>query len=200
MLRWIVHWVEALGYVGVGLLMAIENVVLPMPSEVIMPLAGFASQRGHMSLWGAILAGTVGSVLGALPLYYAARLIGEKRLTAWIEKHGKWLLLRRRELHKAHDRFERRGAWAVFLSQLLPGVRALISLPAGFARMNVALFALTNFAGTLVWCTALAAAGYALGANYRKVHQYVGPVSWTLLGAAVVGTGVWLVRRRKRRR
>ena len=200
MLRWIVNLVGSLGYWGVAVLMAVENVVLPLPSELIMPLAGFLSARGRMTLWGAILAGTVGSVVGALPLYALARAVGEKRLTGWVDAHGKWLLLRGKDLKKAHDRFEQRGGMAVFFSQLLPGVRGLISLPAGFAKMNVALFALANFLGTVIWCAALAWAGHVLGVHYDLVHRYVGPVTWVVLAGLVVGGIAWALRRRRRRR
>jgi membrane protein DedA with SNARE-associated domain len=199
-LRWIATLVRSLDYWGVGVLMAIENVVLPMPSEVIMTLGGFQSSRGRMTLWGVVLVGTIGSVVGALPMYWAARALGEERVSRWVEKHGKWALLRRRDLVRAHDRFQRHGGMAVFFSQLLPGVRGLISLPAGFAEMNVGLFILANFAGTIIWCAVLAYLGYALGANYTRVHQYVGPATWALFGALVAWGGIWLVRRKRRGR
>jgi membrane protein DedA with SNARE-associated domain len=197
MLRWIVHLVGSLGYFGIGLLMAIENVVLPLPSEVIMPLGGFLSARGRMTLWGVVLVGTVGSVVGALPLYAVARVVGEERVTSWVRKHGKWLLLRTRDLQRAKERFARNGGKAVFFSQLLPGIRALISLPAGFAEMNVTWFIVTNFAGTLIWCAVLAYLGNLLGANYTKVHKFVGPVAWALLGALLVAGVVWWLHRRR---
>jgi membrane protein DedA with SNARE-associated domain len=197
MLHWTVHLVDSLSYVGVLLLMALENVVLLLPSEVIMPLAGFVASRGQMTLWGAILAGAAGSAVGALPVYALARVVGEERLTHWVEQHGKWLLLRGRDLERATARFERHGKLAVVVSQLLPGVRGLIALPAGFARMNVWLFAVANFAGTVVWCAALAGGGYALGANWRRIHEYMGPVGWALLGLAIIAGVIWVVRRRK---
>lgn len=199
MIEWIAHWVAAGGYWGVGLLMAIENVILPLPSELIMPLAGFASARGKLTLFGVIIAGSLGGALGSLPLYVPARIYGSERVAKWIDKHGKWLLLRKRDVEKASQRFDRGGFWAVFLSQLLPGIRGLISLPAGFAEMNVALFLVANFAGTIVWCAVLAYLGQLLGANYAKVNKYVGPVGWTLLGAAVLGTVLWLWRRKQRK-
>ena len=200
MLRWIINLVGSLGYLGVGVLMAVENVVLPLPSELIMPLAGFLAARGRMTLWGAILAGTIGSVVGAFPLYALARAVGERRLAKWVDAYGKWLLVRGKDLKKANARFEERGGMAVFLSQLLPGLRGLISLPAGFAGMNVALFALANFLGTIIWCAALACAGYLLGAHYDRVHRYLGPVTWAVLAGLLVGGVVWAVRRRKKRK
>jgi membrane protein DedA with SNARE-associated domain len=199
MLHWITHVVASLSYWGVAMLMAIENVVLPLPSEVIMPFAGFLSARGRMTLWGVILAGTIGSVLGALPLYYVARLVGKERLTTWIGGHGRWLLLRGRNLERATDRFERGAAKAVLIGQLLPGIRGLISLPAGFAKMNVALFAAANFLGTLLWCAVLASAGHVLGANYIKIHHFVGPLGWILLAMLMVIGAAWLQRRGTRR-
>ena len=198
-LQWIAHLVGSFGYGGVGLLMAIENVVLPLPSELIMPLAGFESAGGSLSLTGVILAGTIGSVLGALPVYAAARALGEERLTSFIDRHGRWVFLGRREVERASDRFQQRGSIAVFFSQLLPGIRGLIAIPAGFARMNVLVFAVANFAGTLVWCAVLAWLGHLLGANYRRVDRYVAPASWILLAGLLIATVVWLVRRRRRR-
>lgn len=180
--------------------MAIENVVLPLPSELIMPLAGFESAAGALSLVGVILAGTVGSVIGALPVYAAARALGEERLTSFIDHHGRWVFLGRREVERANDRFQRRGRVAVFVSQLLPGIRGLIAIPAGFARMNVLVFAGANFAGTLVWCAVLAWLGHLLGANYAKVDRFVGPISWALLAALLVAAALWLLRRRRRAR
>lgn len=198
MFRWIVGLVGAMSYWGIGVLMAIENVVLPLPSELIMPLGGFLAARGRMTLLGVIVAGTVGSVLGALPLYYLARAVGEERLTRWVERHGRWLMLRREDLRKAHDRFQGRNFSAVVLSQVLPGVRGLISVPAGFARMNVGAFLLANLLGTVVWCVVLAVAGEQLGIHFTAIHRFLGPVGWTILGALLVAAVVLGVRRRRR--
>ena len=198
MLPWIAHLVGSLGYAGVGLLMAIENIVLPIPSELIMPLAGFLAARGRMTLWGVILVGTAGSVVGALPVYCAARLLGRERVRAWIARHGRWLLLGRDALDRPHRWFEQHGAAAVGFGQLVPGVRGLISLPAGFARMNVVAFAFWNFVGTIVWCAVLAWLGALLGRHYAVVHRYVGSVGWVLLGVLIVGAAGWVLRRRRR--
>jgi len=199
-IAWIAHLVTAGGYWSVALLMAIENVVLPLPSELIMPLAGFDTNKGHMSLTGVILAGTIGSVVGSLPLYLPARLLGKDRVGRWIERHGKWLLLKKRDVDRANDRFERGRVMAVFVGQLIPGVRGLISLPAGFAGMNFLLFMLMNFLGTIIWCAVLAFAGHLLGAGYGKINTYVGPVGWVLLAAVVGAVVVWLVRRRRKKK
>jgi len=200
MVQWIAHWVGALGTVGVALLMAIENVVLPMPSELIMPLAGFEAAHGDMTLVGVIVAGTIGSVLGALPVYWAARAFGEERIAHWIERHGRWLVLTTADLRRADRRFKARGGWAVVIAQLIPGVRGLIALPAGFAEMNVTLFVLANLAGTVVWCAVLAVLGQELGAHYQRVHDVLGPVGWAVGVLLVAGAAVWVIRRRRRRR
>ncbi|HEY2854931.1 MAG TPA: DedA family protein [Gemmatimonadaceae bacterium] len=196
MIHSIVRLVSALGYWGIGLLMAIENVVLPLPSEVIMPLGGFQSARGRLTLVGTILVGTIGSVIGALPLYGLGRALGKERVSGWVDRHGKWILLRGRDLERAGKRFEEHGGWAVFFSQLLPGIRGLISLPAGYAKMNVLLFIASNFAGTLIWCGVLASLGFLLGVQYPLVHAYVGPVLWIVFVSLTVWAIVWLVRRR----
>ena len=191
--------IAAGGYWGVAALMAIENVILPIPSELIMPLAGYNASKGHLTLWGVIVAGTIGSVLGALPLYLPARMLGKERVSTWVDRHGKWLLLRRGDLDKAHKRFDKgTGFVAVVIGQLIPGVRGLISLPAGFARMNIGAFLLANLIGTLVWCTVLAFAGKVLGPSFMKVDKLLGPTGWIVLALVLVGGGVWMARRRAR--
>ena len=187
------------GYWGVAALMAIENVILPIPSELIMPLAGYNVATGHLTLVGVIIAGTIGSVLGSLPLYLPARLLGKERVSQWVERHGRWLLLRKGDLAKAHRRFDRgSGFVAVIIAQLIPGVRGLISLPAGFARMNIAAFLLANLAGTLIWCTVLAVAGKLLGSSFMKVDKLLGPTGWIVLAVLGIGGIVWMARRRAR--
>jgi membrane protein DedA with SNARE-associated domain len=178
--------------------MAVENVVLPIPSELIMPLAGFKTAHDQMTLLGVIIAGTLGSVLGGLPLYYAGYALGEERPRQWIERYGKWVLLRGRDLDRASNRFSGNSFLDVTLGQLLPGVRGLISIPAGVARMNVGLFLLANLIGTLVWCTVLAVAGRLLGRNFTEIHQFLGPTGWAILGLSVVALAYWLIRRKVR--
>lgn len=200
MLHWIARLVGSMNYRGVALLMAIENVVLPLPSELIMPLAGFQTATGRMTLLGVTVFGTIGSVLGALPLFYAGRLLGEDRVKHWIDRHGRWLLLRRRDLERARGRFEGNHFAAVTLAQLLPGVRGLISIPAGIAHMNVFVFLLANLIGTLVWCAALAVGGRLLGAHFTEIHKVLGPIGLILIGMLVAAGGAWVLRRRSRRR
>jgi membrane protein DedA with SNARE-associated domain len=197
MIKWIVGLVMSMGIYGVALLMAIENVVLPLPSELIMPLAGFAASRGKMSLAGVIIAGTVGSVVGALPLYYLARSAGEEKMKAWVTKHGRWLLLRPTDLDKPKRWFAKHGSVAVIIGQIIPGVRGLISLPAGYAKMNVFAFLLYNFIGTVVWCGVLAFAGQQLGAHFKEVHEYLGPAGYVALAALLVWGGITIWKRRR---
>ena len=179
--------------------MAIENVVLPLPSELIMPLAGFQTTTGRMSLLGVTVFGTAGSVLGALPLFYAGRLLGEERVKHWIDRHGRWLLIRRRHVDRARGRFKGNHFAAVTLAQLLPGVRGLISIPAGIARMNVFLFLLAKFIGTLVWYAALAVGGRVLGAHFTQIYKVLGPLGLILIGVLLAAGAAWVFRRRNRR-
>jgi len=198
-LAWIFHLVTSLNYWGVAILMAVENVVLPIPSELIMPLAGFQTVGGRLSLLGVITAGTIGSVLGGLPLYYAGYALGENRLEKWVERSGKWGLLRGRDIERATSRFSGNSFLDVALGQLLPGVRGVISIPAGIARMNVGLFLLANFIGTVVWCTILAVAGRLLGANFTKIHKFLGPTGWVILGLLILALAFWLIWRKRKR-
>ena len=192
----IVGLVERFGYLGVGLLMLLENLFPPIPSELIMPLAGFTAARGELSLPGVILAGTAGSVVGALPWYFAARAFGADRLKRFAERHGRWLTLEPKEIDGALGWFSRHGVVAVLAGRLLPGIRTLISIPAGIARMNLGLFLALTAAGSAVWAGALALAGHMLESQYEKVAEWVNPVS-TLIFAAALAVYLYRVATRR---
>ena len=197
MLDWIQTTMDALGYPGVAVLMVIENVFPPIPSELIMPLAGFTAAQGRLTLWGVVAAGTVGSVVGALPLYYLGARLGEDRLVAWAERHGTWLAVSGGDIRRAGAWLDRKGRAAVFVCRLVPGVRSLISVPAGVARMPLGVFLLYTALGTGLWAGALAYAGVLLGENYDRVEGYVGPVSYVVFGLLAAALVVRAVRRRR---
>ena len=186
MLDWISNIIAEMGYIGIVLLMFLENVFPPIPSELVMPLAGFVAARGDLSLWGVIVAGMAGSILGAFPWYFAGRLLGEQRLKAWAGRHGRWLTVTPGDVDKALNWFIRHGGKAVFFGRLIPTVRTLISVPAGFACMNFLRFLCYSIAGTLLWSGLLAWAGYLLESRYRAVAEYVGPLSTAVLAGLVV--------------
>ena len=195
MADWVVWVVESLGYLGVAGLMFLENVFPPIPSEVIMPLAGFASRRGTLGFWGVVVAGTVGSVLGQLPLYYLGYYFKRERLRRLADRHGRWLTVDAGSIDKSAAWFDRHGGGAVFLCRFVPGVRSFISIPAGMARMNLAAFLLYSTLGMGVWTLALAAAGYALGSQWDRVGDYLGPVSTAVVvGVAVLAIGWYAYR------
>ncbi len=196
MTDWIKSVIEGFSYGGIVFLMFLENVFPPIPSELIMPLAGFFSTTGELSLVGLIAAGTVGSVLGSLPLYYAGRFAGQTRLRRWCDRHGKWIGVSGRDLDKSKTWFDRHGNKAVLFCRLIPGIRSLISIPAGMSEMNVALFLLYTTIGSAVWTAVLAVAGHSLGGNYEQVEKVVGPLST----AIVVGIVLWIVVRAIRQR
>lgn len=173
----IVDIVSQSGYLGIFLLMFAENVFPPIPSELIMPLAGFVSARGDLNLLLVILAGTAGSVVGALPWYYAGAIFGKDRLKRIASKHGRWLTLSPRDIDVASDWFARHGAAAVFFGRLIPAIRTLISVPAGIVRMPMLPFLAYSTIGSLIWTALLAAAGYLMQSQYEQVEHYVEPVS-----------------------
>ena len=201
---WVIELVGAWGYWGVVLLMFLENVVPPIPSELIMPLAGYQAGRdggdGGMRFWGVVAAGTAGSVLGALPLYGLGRGVGEERLRRWVGRHGHWLAVSTGDLDKGRDWFARRGGMAVLLCRLVPGVRSLISIPAGVHRMPMVPFLLYSTIGTALWAGLLAYAGMLLGQNYRQVERWVGPITYLVLGGIVVAFVVRVIRLKRRQK
>ncbi len=166
--------VGELGYIGIFLLTFLENVFPPIPSELIMPLAGFHTANGKLSLWGAILAGFMGSLLGTAGWYWVGRRVGERTLRAFVERYGCWIGIEIEHLDRSKQWFQRRGAMSVFVGRLIPGVRTLISVPAGFSDMPLWEFLLPSAAGTLLWtaglrmrgtCSAITRSGQGLCRN-----------------------------------
>lgn len=195
MVDWITRTMESLGYLGIGLLMFLENLFPPIPSELIMPLAGFTVSKGNMDFVPAVVAGVVGTVLGAFPWYFAGMYLGEGRLIQLADRYGKWLTVSGRDIETAIAWFNKYGGFAVFICRLVPGVRTLISLPAGLARMNLFSFLLYSTAGTLIWTLLLTYAGFALGENYDLVDEYLGPVSKIVLGGLAIAFAAWIFLR-----
>jgi membrane protein DedA with SNARE-associated domain len=188
---WVIRVVERMGYWGIALLTLLENVFPPVPSEVIMPLAGFVSARGGMSLGWAVAAGSCGSLTGATFWYIVGRKIGRDRLRRWVEAHGKWLTLGTDDIDRAQEWFGRHGGAAVFIGRLIPGLRTWISVPAGLNNMGLWPFLLYSAAGTAIWTSVLTWAGYALETSFKQVDRYVGPVSSSL----ILLIAVWYVWR-----
>lgn len=178
--------VRGMGPWGVALLMFLENLFPPLPSEVIMPLAGYLSARGEAPFWAMSLAGTAGSLAGALFWYQVGRAVTHQRLDAWVARHGTWLAMTPEDVDRATEWFGRHGRTSVLFGRLLPLIRTLISVPAGFTRMPAPLFLALSALGTGAWTFALAYAGRLLGSQFTQVEQWIGPVSSGIVIAAVL--------------
>lgn len=193
---WAVAVMEALRGPGAGLLIAIENLFPPIPSEVILPLAGFAAGRGTMSLAEALIWTTVGSLVGALIVYGLARWLGEQRTRTLVSKIP---LVDAEDFDKAAAWFRRHGRKAIFLGRLVPLFRSFISLPAGTTKMPIWQFVLLTVLGSGIWNTIFVLAGYFLGRNWHIVEQYADIFQWIVI-AAIVAVVVWFVVRKLRDR
>ncbi|WP_112267493.1 DedA family protein [Lentzea terrae] len=196
-MEWITRLMEALGSPGAGLAVALENVFPPVPSEVILPLAGFTAGQGKISLFAAILWTTAGSVVGALLLYGLGHWLGLDRMRRIADKMP---FVSVSDVDKADEWFDKHGNMAVFVGRMVPVVRSLISIPAGVSGMPIARFTLYTAAGSLVWNSALILAGYFLGENYELVDRYLGWVSTAVLAALAIAIVWFVVSRVKARR
>ena len=199
MTAFILEWIARGGYLGIFLLMALENIVPPIPSEVIMGLGGMAVARGSMDLVPLVLVGTAGTTAGNLFWYELGRRIGYERLQPFVDRHGRWLTLQWRDVERLHRFFVRHGGWVIFAFRFMPAFRTVISLPAGLTRMPPVRFVVWTFAGSLIWNALLAAAGIVLGSRFRELDHYVGPAAVALTGAMVAGylwrVATWTPRR-----
>ncbi|MFG3437403.1 DedA family protein [Nonomuraea sp. NPDC047897] len=200
MTEWMVWLMERLGAPGAGIAIALENLFPPLPSEVVLPLAGFTASRGDMGLVDVLVFTTLGSVLGALALYWVGALLGRDRVLAIAAKMP---LVKPSDIEKTEAWFLKHGRMTVFFGRMIPIFRSLISVPAGVERMPLLTFLALTTAGSAIWNTAFVLAGYALGEQWELVEGYVGIGSKVVLGlvalAVVVFIGVRLAERRKGR-
>jgi membrane protein DedA with SNARE-associated domain len=165
------------GYVGIIILTFVETIFPPLPSELFMPMAGYVAARGELSLFGVIASGTLGSLAGAWFWYGVGRVIGLDRARALAARHGRWLTLHPRDIDRGDIWFARYGGAVVLFGRMVPGIRSVISVPAGIAHMPTRRFLAFSALGTLVWTSLLMGAGYALGAEYGRVAVWADPVS-----------------------
>ncbi|QIR39110.1 DedA family protein [Tolypothrix sp. PCC 7910] len=200
MLEWITNTINSLGYWGIALLMFLENLFPPIPSELIMPLAGFTARATpeKLNIFGVFLAGLFGSVLGALIWYYPGKFLSEKRLKALADKHGKWIAISGKDITKANNWFHKQGNKAVLLGRLVPGIRTLISVPAGMSNMNLLNFLFYTTLGSAAWVGLLTYSGYLLGSQYELVDKYLAPVSKIVLGSLVIAFLIWVFKRKQK--
>jgi membrane protein DedA with SNARE-associated domain len=197
MLESITNTINSLGYVGIALLMALENIIPPIPSELIMPLAGFTVTQGKLNFFSVVIAGTFGSVIGASPWYFVGKFWGLKRIKTIADRYGKWLTISGKDVQKAKDWFDRKGDIATALGRLVPGIRTYISVPAGISKMPILPFFFYSTLGSIVWVTFLTASGYLLGANYKLVVIYLKPISILVLLVIIALSIYWMMKRKR---
>jgi membrane protein DedA with SNARE-associated domain len=191
---WVFRLVDALGAVGVGLLLFIETVVPPIPSELILPLAGFRSRDGDLNVVAVWTTATIGALAGALLLYYLGAWLGYDRLHALAGK--RWFILATRaDVERGYALFDRHGTWLVLVARCIPIIRSLISLPAGVARMSVTKFVIFTAIGSGIWNAALIGAGWLLADNWERVEGYLSPVSKIVLALGIAFVAFLVTRR-----
>ena len=210
--NWVQDVINQFGYFGVALLVIIENVFPPIPSEIVLPFAGFVAQQGagaanaaadaaqsDTTVVGMMIAATVGSVVGALILYFVSAAIGPERLRAFVERFGKWFGVKSADLVRAEAWFDRRSTAAVLVGRCVPLIRSIVSIPAGFRRMKLTSFVVLTAIGSAVWNIALIGAGAVLGDQWERVGEYVGIFQWLVIGAILVLLVRFVVSRVKNR-
>ncbi|WP_179378126.1 DedA family protein [Jannaschia marina] len=196
MFEWILSLLSRGGYLAFGWLMFVETVFPPIPSEVLIPLAGFLAAEGTFRLGLVIAVGTLGATLGATFWYWVGWRVGERRMRKFVKKHGRWMTMSPEDVDRTGEWFRRRGIWAVFLARMLPGPRSMISVPAGMARMPMLPFLIATTLGTALWTAFLATLGYILQSQYDRVADFIDPILYALV---VVALGYYVVRFIRRR-
>jgi membrane protein DedA with SNARE-associated domain len=211
--NWVQDVINQFGYLGVALLVVIENVFPPIPSEIVLPFAGFVAQQGasavnatagaaqsDTTVVGMMIAATVGSVVGALILYFVSAAIGPERLRQFVERFGKWFGVKSADLVRAEEWFDRRSVVAVLVGRCVPLIRSIVSIPAGFRRMKLTSFVVLTAIGSAVWNIALIGAGAVLGDQWERVGEYVGVFQWLVIAAVLLLLVRFVVSRLKNRR
>jgi membrane protein DedA with SNARE-associated domain len=186
MTDWIIQTISDLGYLGIFLVMLAESIFPPIPSELIIPFAGYAAANGDLNLFGVLAAATIGAVVGMLPWYFAGRLFGLDRVRWLADRFGRFMAFNADEIDLAVGWFTRFGPIIVLFGRLLPIIRTLISIPAGLARMPLPVFLLASTTGALIWNTILTLAGYILHEHYELIEVVLDPLSYIVLGLVVL--------------
>ncbi|TGV18117.1 DedA family protein [Mesorhizobium sp. M00.F.Ca.ET.186.01.1.1] len=200
MQNWLTHFIEQYSYLGIFLMMALENVFPPIPSEVILTFGGFMTTRTTLTVPGVILAATLGSVLGAVLLYAIGRYLDVSKIEKVVERYGYLLRIKKTDIQKADAWFDKYGYWTILFCRMIPLVRSLISIPAGMTGMGLPLFLLFTTIGTLLWNISLVLVGALLGESWEQVLHVMDVYSqFVYIGIAVVGVGFLVVFVRKRR-
>jgi membrane protein DedA with SNARE-associated domain len=192
---------DTFGYLGIFLLIALENIFPPIPSEVILTFGGFMTTESSLSKIGVIFFSTLGSVIGAIILFWIGTLLDVKTLEKIVDRWGHFLRLTKKDVHKADEWFSKYGVWTVFFCRLIPLIRSLISIPAGMARMNFWIFLLFTTLGSLIWNTILVLVGASVGASWEKIVEYMDVYSSIIYGILAIGLVVIIflfIKKRKR--
>ena len=184
---WIVRLIEQSGYLGIGFLMLLETMFPPIPSEVIMAIAGVAAGQGKLNVYGVIASGTAGAMLGNILWYLAARALGIVRLRPIIHRWGRWITMSWGDVLRAERWFAAHGSFFVLVGRMLPTVRSLVSVPAGLLKMRFKTFFIASTIGTAGWTAMLAAAGFQLGERYAEIDELLGPASSAIMVVLALG-------------
>ncbi len=190
--QWVTDVIDALGYAGVALLVALENVFPPIPSEVVLPFAGFVASDGDASLPGMVAAATVGSMVGAYVLYGLSAWIGQERLHLLVARWGRFARLNVADVERAERWFDRRGPITVLVGRCVPLIRSLVSIPAGFGRMPLGTFSIYTLVGSLIWNSTLVGAGYVLRDRWEDVEPVMETFQWVVVAAIAVALLVYV--------
>jgi membrane protein DedA with SNARE-associated domain len=199
--NWITEIMNTYGYIGIFLLIALENIFPPIPSEVILTFGGFMTTTTNLSVVGVIIVSTIGSVAGAIILYGIGLLLNVDRLEKIVDKWGHILRITSKDIHKANAWFQRFGVWAIFFGRLVPLIRSLISIPAGMSRMHMGIFLLFTTIGTLIWNTLLVSVGAAVGASWSDIVGYMdiySTVVYLILAVLIVLFSVFYIKKRRK--
>ncbi|MDG5473372.1 DedA family protein [Jeotgalibacillus sp. ET6] len=201
MQEWVMSFMEQYGYFGIFLMIALENLFPPIPSEVILPFGGFMTTTTDLTVTGVIIASTAGSVAGAVILYGVGLLVDVERLEKIIERYGNILRVKKEDLHRADAWFDRYGVWTVFFCRMVPLIRSLISIPAGMSNMPFVLFLIFTTLGTIIWNTILVVVGAQLGDSWEEILGFMdvySTIAYAVLGAAAVLFIFWYSKKRKK--
>ena len=198
--HYIIQLIQTTGYFGIFILMAAESALIPIPSEVTMPFSGFLASQGQLSFVLIVIVGTVANLAGSLVAYYIGYLLEETVLLNWIRKYGKFILLSEHEYRRAEHWFQKYGDKIIFISRLLPGVRTVISLPAGMFEMNIKKFIVYTTLGCLLWSALLTYVGFVLGANWKALDPYYRKFEFIIVGLIIIGVVFYIEKHLNLRR